>query len=146
LCVPHGHAQRGAPRPLELHLAVTSRCPLPCDGCYLDARPDGDEPPFELIAARLEAAAKAGVSLVALGGGEPLTRRDLDRIAALARRLGLVPVLTTSGIGITEARVSELRGFAQINVSHDGASGAYEGVRGFDGAAHAERAIRLLAA
>lgn len=146
LGVPHGYAPEGAARPLELHLAVTSRCPLPCAGCYLDARPDGDEPPFEAIAARLAAAAAAGASLVAFGGGEPLTRRDLDRIATEARRLGLVPVLTTSGAGLTEARARELRAFAQVNVSHDGAGVAYAEVRGFDGASTAERAIRVLTA
>lgn len=146
LGVPHGGALGGATRPLELHLAVTARCPAPCTGCYLDARPDGVEPPFEEIVSRLAAARAAGVSTVAFGGGEPLTRRDLGRLAAEARRLGLVPVMTTSGLGLTAARVAELSAFAQINVSHDGVGGGYEAVRGFDGAAHAERAIALLAA
>ena len=135
-----------APRPLELHLAVTARCPAPCTGCYLDTRPDGFEPAFDTIVARLVEAREAGASTVAFGGGEPLTRRDLGRIAAEARRLGLVPVMTTSGIGLTAERVAELRAFAQINVSHDGTGGGYEAVRGFDGAVHAERAIALLAA
>jgi pyrroloquinoline quinone biosynthesis protein E len=134
------------PRPLELHVAVTSRCPAPCTGCYLDARPDGYEPPFEALAARLAEAAAAGVSTVAFGGGEPLTRGDLGRLAAEARRLGLVPVMTTSGLGLTAERAATLRDFAQVNVSHDGVDGAYEAVRGFDAAAHAERAVALLAA
>jgi pyrroloquinoline quinone biosynthesis protein E len=145
LGVPHGRACGGATRPLELHIAVTSRCPAHCAGCYLDARPDGDEPPFEALAARLAEARAAGVSTVAFGGGEPLTRSDLGRLAAEARRLGLVPVMTTSGIGLTAARAAELSAFAQINVSHDGIEGAYEAVRGFDAAGHAERAIGLLA-
>ncbi len=145
--VPHGRAH-AAPvtRPLELHVAVTTRCPAPCTGCYLDARPDGVEPPFAVIAARLAEARAAGVSTVAFGGGEPLTRLDLGRLAAEARRLGLVPVLTTSGIGLTAARVAELRAFAQINVSHDGVDGAYAAVRGFDAADHAERAVAILVA
>lgn len=146
LGVDHGHALGLATRPLELHLAVTSRCPAPCEGCYLDARPDGYEPPIAAILARLEAARAASVSTVAFGGGEPLTRGDLAQIAAAARRLGLVPVLTTSGIGLTAERARELRDFAQINVSHDGVGEAYEQVRGFDGKAHAERAIRFLCA
>jgi radical SAM protein with 4Fe4S-binding SPASM domain len=144
LGVPHGRALGLATRPLELHIAVTTRCPAPCTGCYLDARPDGEEPSFEALAARLAEAAAAGVSTVAFGGGEPLTRGDLGALAAEARRLGLVPVLTTSGIGLTAERARELRGFAQINVSHDGAGEGYEAVRGFDGRGHAERAIRWL--
>jgi radical SAM protein with 4Fe4S-binding SPASM domain len=146
LGVPHGRALGRATRPLELHLAVTSRCPLPCEGCYLDARPDGDEPSFEAIAARLASAREASVSLVAFGGGEPLTRADLGQIAAEARRLGLVPVLTTSGVGLTEARARELSAFAQINVSHDGEGEGYAAVRGFDGRGSAERAIQILVA
>lgn len=146
LGVPHGSALGVATRPLELHVAVTARCPAPCTGCYLDTRPDGFEPPFDALVARLAEARAAGVSTIAFGGGEPLTRRDLGRVAAEARRLGLAPVMTTSGIGLTADRAAELRAFAQINVSHDGTGGGYEAVRGFDGAACAERAIALLAA
>lgn len=146
LGVDHGRALGLATRPLELHLAVTSRCPAPCEGCYLDARPDGYEPPLSAVLARLDAARAAGVSTVAFGGGEPLTRPDLHLLAAAARGLGLVPVLTTSGIGLTADRAATLRDFAQINVSHDGVGEAYEAVRGFDGKGHAERAIRLLCA
>ncbi|MFT3775666.1 MAG: radical SAM protein [Minicystis sp.] len=145
LGVPHGHAIGLSTRPLELHVAVTARCPAGCAGCYLDARPDGHEPPFETVAARLAEARAAGVSTVAFGGGEPLTRRDLGAVAAEARRLGLVPVMTTSGIGLTPARAAELRAFAQINVSHDGVDGGYEAVRGFAGEAGAERAVAILA-
>src|SRR5271165_2687472 len=126
LGVPHGVAPGGATRPLELHVAVTSRCPAPCTGCYLDARPDGHEPSFEALVARLAEAAAAGVSTVAFGGGEPLTRGDLGHLAVEARRLGLVPVMTTSGLGLSADRAVELRAFAQINVSHDGVGGAYE--------------------
>lgn len=131
-------------RPLELHIAVTSRCYAPCDGCYMDAHPEGEEPPLDVILARLTAARAAGVSTVAFGGGEPLLREDLAEIAAAARSLGLVPVMTTSGFGLTEGRARDLRAFAQINVSHDGAQSGYRDVRGFDGRGAAERAIDLL--
>jgi pyrroloquinoline quinone biosynthesis protein E len=145
LGVEHGRSVGLAPRPLELHVAVTSRCPAACTGCYLDARPDGHEPPFEVLASRLREAREAGVSTVAFGGGEPLTRVDLGELAAEARRLGLVPVMTTSGFGLTKERARGLGAFAQVNVSHDGVDGGYEAVRGFAAASAAERAIALLA-
>ncbi|MDI1443371.1 radical SAM protein [Polyangium sp. 6x1] len=132
-------------RPLEAHVAVTSRCGAGCKGCYLDARPDGESPPFEVITARLAALAEAGVFTVAFGGGEPLARPDLGELGRAARRLGLVPVLTTSGIGMTGERAEELASFAQVNVSYDGEGAAYGEVRGWDGARVAERAMRLLA-
>lgn len=151
LGVPHGDGAAGAdslardPRPLELHVAVTSRCPARCDGCYADARPEGPEPSFAELLDRLRDARDRGVSTVAFGGGEPLVRRDLGELAAAARALGLVPVLTTSGIGLGPERVRSLRAFAQINVSHDGEAAGYESVRGFDGRRAAEAAIAMLA-
>lgn len=144
LGVPAGRAISADPAPLEVHLAVTSRCNAPCPGCYLDARPDGEDVPIEALIERLRRARDAGASTVAFGGGEPLLRDDLPRIAAEARSLGLVPVLTTSGAGLGRERAETLRSFAQINVSHDGAGDAYEAVRGYDGAKVAERAIAAL--
>jgi radical SAM protein with 4Fe4S-binding SPASM domain len=131
--------------PLEVHVAVTSRCAAGCSGCYLDARPDGHEPPRETLVAALDALARAGVFTVAFGGGEPTTREDLHVLVAEARARGISPVLTTSGLGLTVEKAELLRGFAQVNVSYDGASEDYASVRGFDGARHAETAIGALA-
>ncbi len=130
--------------PIEVHVAVTSRCAAGCTGCYLDARPDGVEPPHETILAAFDALAGAGVFTVAFGGGEPTTRDDLDLLAEEARARGITPVLTTSGLGLTEEKVDRLAAFAQVNVSYDGARDDYAQVRGFDGARHAEAAIEAL--
>lgn len=132
-------------RPLEAHVSVTSRCGAGCKGCYLDARPDGESPPFEELAARLSAIAKAGVFTVAFGGGEPLVRADLGELAREANRLGLSAVLTTSGLGLTREKAAALASFAQVNVSYDGEGATYDDVRGWDGARVAERAMTLLA-
>lgn len=130
--------------PLEVHMAVNTRCGVGCEGCYLDATPQGAAPAFDELAARLGALAAAGVFTVAFGGGEPLLRRDLEQLAAHARSLGLSPVTTTSGGGLTEARAAGMTAFEQVNVSHDGVDGGYAAVRGVEGAAQAERAIELL--
>jgi len=124
---------------------VTSRCGAGCKGCYLDAKPDGESPPFEEIAQRLRALADAGVFTVAFGGGEPLVRPDLGELGRLSRSLGLAAVVTTSGIGLTKERARDLESFAQVNVSFDGAGEVYDAVRGWDGARVAERAMRELA-
>jgi pyrroloquinoline quinone biosynthesis protein E len=138
----------GAPpsAPIEVSLAVTSRCAAGCQGCYLDARPDGEEPPHETLLAALDALRDAGVFVVSFGGGEPTSRRDVGQLASAARERGLTPVLTTSGIGLSPAKVARLRAFAQVNVSYDGVADDYASVRGFDGAAAAESAIQMLAA
>lgn len=131
--------------PLEVHLAVTARCGAGCKGCYIDARADGLEPSRDALERRLDSMRDAGVFTVAFGGGEPTTRDDLDLLAAAALARGLTPVLTTSGLGLTDARIEKLLAFAQVNVSYDGTGDAYSRVRGFDGSGAAERAIVRLA-
>jgi MoaA/NifB/PqqE/SkfB family radical SAM enzyme len=130
--------------PIEVHVAVTSRCAAGCEGCYLDARPDGVEPPREAILRTLDAMRDAGVFTVAFGGGEPTLREDLGLLADEARARGITPVITTSGLGLGPRKVAQLRSFAQVNVSYDGAGDDYARVRGFDGAPEAEEAIATL--
>ncbi|MDB4942240.1 MAG: Radical domain heme biosynthesis protein [Labilithrix sp.] len=139
-----GKARRSLP--LEVSLAITSRCAAGCTGCYLDARPDGALPPQEIILARLDALAGAGVLTVAFGGGEPTLRDDLGDLADAARARGLTPIVTTSGLGLGPRKLAQLTRFAQVNVSYDGAGETYARVRGFDGSAQAEATIERLAA
>ena len=133
-------------RPLEVHIAVTGHCPVACSGCYQNASPAGEHVARERLEATLREVADAGVFTVAFGGGEPASRDDLPQLADVARSVGLVPVVTTSGLGMNAARAEALRSFAQVNVSHDGVAGSYRAVRGFDGADAADRAIALLVA
>jgi radical SAM protein with 4Fe4S-binding SPASM domain len=133
-------------RPLEVHVAVTSRCGAGCAGCYTGATPAGDEVPIDDLLATLRAVAAGGVFSVALGGGEPTLHPEIDRVAAEAVRLGMTAVLTTSGHGLTDERIERLRAFAQINVSYDGEGAQYAAVRGYDGATAAESAIARLVA
>jgi MoaA/NifB/PqqE/SkfB family radical SAM enzyme len=106
--------------PLEAHVAVTSQCGVGCEGCYLDATPDGAHVPRARLEETLDVLAKDGVFTVAFGGGEPILRDDLGELAESARARGLLPVVTTSGIGMTRAKAASLRAFAQVNVSYDG--------------------------
>jgi radical SAM protein with 4Fe4S-binding SPASM domain len=130
--------------PLEAHVAVTSRCGVGCEGCYLDATPDGAHVPRERLEATLDALARDGVFTVAFGGGEPILRDDLGELASAARARGLLPVVTTSGVGMTRQKALSLRAFAQVNVSYDGEGEVYRAVRDFPGAPAAERAMELL--
>jgi len=130
--------------PLEAHVAVTSQCGVGCEGCYLDARPDGAHVPRETLERTLDDLAARGVFTVAFGGGEPILRDDLGDLATSARARGLLPVVTTSGIGMTPAKARSLAPFAQVNVSYDGEGEVYRAVRAFPGAPSAERAMALL--
>src|SRR5205814_5852434 len=74
---------------------------------------------------------------------------ELDYLFSVAEhvaRVGIIPNLTTSGLGLTEGAAARCRVFGQINVSVDGVGEGYRRARGFDGFSHAEHALKLLRA
>lgn len=132
--------------PTEVHVVLSRRCAAGCKGCYVDATPQGAALPFDEACRILDELAGMGVFHVALGGGEALELDYLFAVAAHAREKGITPNLTTSGLGLDATAAEKCKVFGQINVSVDGVGEAYERARGFDGFAHAEKALRLLRA
>jgi radical SAM protein with 4Fe4S-binding SPASM domain len=138
----------GAPlsAPLEAHLQLTNRCDVGCQGCYTGATPAGA--PREWGAQEwmraIDGLAEKGVFHLALGGGESATLPWLGQVAEHARRRGLTPNLTTSGLYGLDNLLPIANLFGQINVSIDGLGPTYAAVRGVDGFAGADRAIREL--
>lgn len=76
--------------PVEVEIAITTRCNLRCPCCYTSSERDGRDVPFKDVVRSLEAAARAGAFHVAFGGGEPLIHPDLLRMARVARELGML--------------------------------------------------------
>jgi radical SAM protein with 4Fe4S-binding SPASM domain len=134
--------------PLEAHLQLTNRCDAGCQGCYTAATPQGAAGEWgpEAWMRAIDALADAGVFHLALGGGESAVLPWLGDVARHARRRGLIPNLTTSGLAGVDALVEIAGLFGQINVSLDGIGPAYAAVRGFDGFARADEALRRLRA
>ena len=84
---------------------------------------------------------------MALGGGESLHGPLPVEIARYARSVGLVPNLTTSGLGVSEAKAAVLaKVMGQVNISLDGVGETYRSVRGWRGAEVGLTAIRRLLA
>jgi len=114
-------------RPLRnLRLSVTDRCNLRCEYCMPedDYRwlPREDVLHFEEISALVDVFLTLGVDKVRLTGGEPLLRRNIDR---LVRMLAAKPALqdlalTTNGV-LLAAQIDALRdaGLRRITVSLD---------------------------
>ena len=98
------------PRPYALLAELSYRCPLHCPYCSnpTHARNDGELTTDEWRRVLCEAA-ELGVLQVGLSGGEPLVRRDLAELVRGAREARLYTNLITSGVGLDEARASELR-------------------------------------
>ncbi len=118
-------------RPLrDLRISVTDRCNFRCGYCMPKAvfgadhafLPRAEILSFEEIASVARAAAQLGVRKVRLTGGEPLLRRDLDRlVAALAALPGIEDLtLTTNGALLArQARALADAGLRRVTVSLD---------------------------
>ena len=134
--------------PLEAHLQLTNRCAAGCTGCYTGASPDGAPREWGLAewTRAIDHLAELGVFHLALGGGESATLPWLGALAEHARARGLVPNLTTSGLDGLDRLLPIAHLFGQINVSIDGLGATYAAVRGFDGFARADAAVRALRA
>lgn len=134
--------------PLEAHLQITNRCGAGCTGCYTGASPQGAPREWGLDEWKraIDSLADAGVFHVALGGGESAGLPWLGDLAEHARSRGIIPNLTTSGLEGLDGLVAIADRFGQINVSLDGLGATYAAVRGFDGFARADAAIRKLRA
>jgi GTP 3',8-cyclase len=117
----------GFSRPITyLRISVTDKCNLRCIYCM----PEGGLPwlsrdeilSYEEIAQIVAAAASVGVRTIRLTGGEPLVRRNLERLVeAIAAIEGIDDVaLSTNGL-LLEAQLSALlaAGLRRINLSLD---------------------------
>jgi pyrroloquinoline quinone biosynthesis protein E len=126
-------------RPLGLLAELTHRCPLGCPYCSnplaLESR--DDELDTATWARVMREAAALGVLQVHLSGGEPAARRDLAEITAAAHDADLYTNLITSGVGLTEARMTALydAGLDHVQISiQDGEEKSADHIAGYRGA------------
>ena len=114
-------------RPLRnLRLSVTDRCNLRCQYCMPEEEyvwlPRDDVLTFEEMTQLVDVFADLGVDKVRLTGGEPLLRRDLDRLVRLLAdnpRLRDL-ALTTNGVLLAEqAAALHAAGLHRVTVSLD---------------------------
>jgi pyrroloquinoline quinone biosynthesis protein E len=99
------------PPPLWLLAELTYRCPLHCVFCSNPVNYAAHN--RELSTAQwldvLHEARALGAAQLGFSGGEPLLRDDLEVLVAEARKLGFYTNLITSGIGLTEKRIGDLK-------------------------------------
>lgn len=109
-----------------LRIAVTDRCNLRCLYCMpeegIQPLPHGEILTYEEILRVARVAVGLGISKVRLTGGEPLVRRDLERlVGALSGLEGIRDLsMTTNGVLLKDrARDLKKAGLKRINVSLD---------------------------
>ncbi len=116
-----GSPNNNAHKPRWLLAELTYACPLQCPYCSNPV--DYSQYPTELSTEDwkrvLTEARKMGAVQLGLSGGEPLVRTDLAEIVRHASGLGYYSNLITSGYGLTEERIIELKeaGLDHIQVS-----------------------------
>ena len=110
--------------PLALIAELTHRCPLHCVYCSnpLEMQKGGSELTTAEWLRVFQEAARLGSLHAHFTGGEPLARADLIELTKAARAAGLYVNLITSGIGLTEKRLSALveAGLEHIQLSFQG--------------------------
>ena len=110
----------------NLRISVTDRCNIRCFYCMPEDNPDyvprSDILTYEEIVRIVTISAQLGIRKLRLTGGEPLVRKDLDR---LVRDLSAIPgitdlALTTNGILLAD-QAEKLRsaGLKRLNVHLD---------------------------
>jgi pyrroloquinoline quinone biosynthesis protein E len=96
--------------PMAILAELTHRCPLQCPYCSNPL--ELDRVAGELDTATwlrvLDEAAALGVLQVHFSGGEPLVRRDLEKLVAHAARAGLYTNLITSAVLLDQERLDAL--------------------------------------
>ena len=118
-------------RPLrDLRISLTDRCNLRCTYCMprevfgrdFAFLPRSELLSFEEIARLVRLAAGEGVTKIRLTGGEPLLRRDVERLVAMLAEIdGLEDIaLTTNGLALsTHALALARAGLQRVTVSLD---------------------------
>ena len=107
--------------PRWLLAELTYSCPLQCPYCSnpLDYAKHSSELSTDDWKRVLTQARKMGAVQLGFSGGEPLTRQDLPELVKHARELGYYSNLITSGYGLDEDKIIQLKtaGLDHIQVS-----------------------------
>ncbi|WP_284089188.1 pyrroloquinoline quinone biosynthesis protein PqqE [Acinetobacter pittii] len=111
----------GVGLPLWLLAELTYRCPLQCPYCSnpLDYAQHKNELTTQEWFDVFDQARQMGAVQLGFSGGEPLVRQDLEQLVAHAHQQGFYTNLITSGMGLTEQRIADLKqaGLDHIQVS-----------------------------
>lgn len=123
--------------PYQVVWDVTTACNLRCKHCYsTSGKKRDDELNTEEAKRAIDILAKAGVTILAFSGGEPLVRKDIFELARYASQQGMYVAMATNGTLITKEVAKKMKnaGIQFVQISLDGASpevhDKFRGVKG----------------
>ena len=132
--------------PVSVVWSLSYRCNLRCMHCYQNAgQPSPDELTINEQLDIVDQMARAGVSLVVLSGGEPLTNPNLGRLIERIRKHGMAVSIDSNGVLLDRPTVNYLKrlGVSSIELSLDSVDAeAHDRFRGLNGAF--ERTLRAV--
>ncbi len=124
--------------PYQIVWDVTYACNLRCKHCYANAgKPLPDELDTEQAKKAIDIFDRAGVTILAFSGGEPLVRPDFFELARYAADKGMYVAVATNGTLITEQMARKMKdaGIKFVQISVDGATPeTHDEFRGIPGA------------
>jgi len=124
--------------PFQIVWDVTYACNLHCKHCYATAgKKWKDELTTEQAKHAIDVFDRAGVTILAFSGGEPLVRPDIMELARYAADKGMYIAMATNGILITKEKAKEMKkaGVQFVQISLDGLDAkTHDAFRGINGA------------
>ncbi len=115
-----------ADRSLSLRISVTRQCQLRCSYCMphggIEPHRSEDTLNYEEIRTFVEGLRRYfDLEKVRITGGEPLLRRDIDRLIAMISRLGIPDIAMTTNGQLLAGQAPALRGsgLSRVNISLD---------------------------
>lgn len=121
--------------PILVDFQITERCGLGCPQCYASSVIEGQDASWDDMVLAVEQMRAAGVCQVALGGGEPVLHPRLADFLRLVRDSGMVPNMTTTGIGMTAEQARSIKencGAIAMSLEGVGAKFALRRKQGFE--------------
>ncbi len=117
---------------------MTNRCNLRCKHCYIEAEDRSYQNELSTEEARkfIYDLGQMKAPVLLFSGGEPLIRKDLFELGALAVEQGLRPVISSNGTLIDDEAARKIRdaGFQYVGISIDGGRKTHDEFRNLDGA------------
>ena len=124
--------------PVSVVWSLSYGCNLRCMHCYQNAsRPSSDELTLEEQLNIVDQLGRAGVSMIVLSGGEPLTNPNLGRIIERIRTYDIAVSIDSNGVLMNREIVQSLKraGVASIELSIDSIDPvSHDRFRGLNGA------------
>lgn len=124
----------GFPRPFFVSYQITLRCNRKCMFCNAWKLKTFNELDTEQAKRVVGELGDFGVGALGITGGEPLIRKDLEEIAAHAKRKGPIVGVNTNGTLLTAKRAKSISDvFDTVFVSLDGFEKTHDAIRGENG-------------